>query len=538
MTTGLRRPTILLPHAAKEWSEERVRAVLLHELAHVERRDWPWYLTARLACALYWWNPLVWLAAERMRAEAEGACDDQVLAAGMPASNYAAHLMALAPAARRQAVPTTWVGMARESGIAIRIEAILGERVPRGPVRARWAAAIVAGAGLVLLPVSSIALAPRGFTPMVAREVASPQTPASRAVVAAPAQSSPVATTAPAAPVMPPIAAGPREDAAGRLAEVRMEPPPMPSALAPVLPPALAAPPAAPVTGRIVVGGFVQAEGFKIFALDPATGKLEVLVRHGGERVRQAPDRRTLAYERETDGEAPALLVGEVGNDKPRTAQTFVDSWISPDSRYPVWSPDGQSFLCSFAERNTDFLLRTYRFSRDGTGKTLLPLPDRDWVSDWSPNGEWLLTVSGRGNVGPHIYLMRTDGSQARRLSEEDGDYHWAPRFSPDGKRVLYTTSERPKDPKVPVHDALWVVDADGKNRRKVFSEPNVGALGAWSPDGRHLVVIRWDWSRDERGKGIDGKTYRAELLPVEGGASKVLARFPWMARLGMPDWR
>jgi Tol biopolymer transport system component len=103
---------------------------------------------------------------------------------------------------------------------------------------------------------------------------------------------------------------------------------------------------------------------------------------------------------------------------------------------------------------------------------------------------------------------------------------------------VLYTTSERPKDPKVPVHDALWVVDADGKNRRKVFSEPNVGALGAWSPDGRHLVVIRWDWSRDERGKGIDGKTYRAELLPVEGGASKVLARFPWMARLGMPDWR
>jgi beta-lactamase regulating signal transducer with metallopeptidase domain len=62
MTFGLLRPTVMLPAGAAGWAPERLRVVLLHELSHVRRGDVATHLLARTALALYWWNPLAWLA--------------------------------------------------------------------------------------------------------------------------------------------------------------------------------------------------------------------------------------------------------------------------------------------------------------------------------------------------------------------------------------------------------------------------------------------------------------------------------------------
>ncbi len=124
MTWGWWRPVVLLPAEAEPWPAERRRIVLLHELAHVKRRDCLTQLVARIVCALYWFNPLVWLAARRMCVERERACDDLVLEGGCQASDYASHLVEIAQTFRR--VPqVAAIAMARSSGLERRVTAIL-----------------------------------------------------------------------------------------------------------------------------------------------------------------------------------------------------------------------------------------------------------------------------------------------------------------------------------------------------------------------------------------------------------------------------
>ncbi|MBS1813073.1 MAG: hypothetical protein JST84_33210 [Acidobacteria bacterium] len=98
MATGIVTSIVLLPAEAMLWSRAQLKTVLLHELAHVKRFDCLTQLAATFTCALYWFNPLAWLAARQMRALRELACDDEVLAVGTRASEYASCLVGVAKA--------------------------------------------------------------------------------------------------------------------------------------------------------------------------------------------------------------------------------------------------------------------------------------------------------------------------------------------------------------------------------------------------------------------------------------------------------
>jgi TonB family protein len=131
-TFGAVRPTVLLPVEALKWHEDRVRAVLLHELAHVKRGDWLAQVFAESARAVFWFNPLFWIACSRLRRESECACDDEVLAAGVTPDRYAEHLVEIARGNRHSRMPwAAVVPMARQSTLEGRVTAMLNPVIDR-----------------------------------------------------------------------------------------------------------------------------------------------------------------------------------------------------------------------------------------------------------------------------------------------------------------------------------------------------------------------------------------------------------------------
>lgn len=150
-TTGITRHRVLLPATAERWPESRIRVVLSHELAHIERRDWAIKIAAEVARALLWFNPLAWLACRELAREAEHACDDIVLGGGVAARDYAADLLAVARLCRpsRRVIAST-LSMAHPSTLERRISAMLNPAVDRSLPSRR----VIAACGALLLTVT------------------------------------------------------------------------------------------------------------------------------------------------------------------------------------------------------------------------------------------------------------------------------------------------------------------------------------------------------------------------------------------------
>ncbi len=157
LTCGVTRSAILLPADSDDWPDERRHVVLLHELAHVKRRDCLTQMLAQVACAIYWFNPLTWAAARQLRMERERACDDRVLDAGTKASDYADHLLDIARRIRsRNCSSLASVAIARRSQLEGRLLAILDPSVSRRGLSRIGSVAVALIVACIILPLASL----------------------------------------------------------------------------------------------------------------------------------------------------------------------------------------------------------------------------------------------------------------------------------------------------------------------------------------------------------------------------------------------
>jgi beta-lactamase regulating signal transducer with metallopeptidase domain len=299
MVWGLRTGTLLLPNAAEEWSDEELRATLIHELGHLQRLDYVSLGLMNVVTALLWFHPQVWIARRRALAEGERACDDLVLRAGQRASTYASHLLHVARLAPHREPLAAFLAMSRPSQLEGRMLAILAPDTNRQAIGGKRLMLAVTAFLAVIVPLSVLQISAQPAPPAAPRAphaakpapaphavvgtatvtLAAPPAPAPRSAkapraaatpvaVATPAPAAPVATPsapttpAPAAPAAPgmaapaaPVAVPPRAATPAPAAPVaspapsaRPAPAPrVPVAPAPVAVPAPSAPPAVPV---------------------------------------------------------------------------------------------------------------------------------------------------------------------------------------------------------------------------------------------------------------------------------------------------
>lgn len=162
---GIVRPTIVLPTGYGKWSDDRLRVVLLHEMIHIGRADVLAQSIARLACMLFWFNPMVWCAASRMRLERELASDDSVLLSGEDAVDYADHLVEIASAiSHRLRLPASASAMATHTNLQSRVSRLMQRDIDRQQLsrRASFVLLLIACVTLVALTVAtpSVAMTP------------------------------------------------------------------------------------------------------------------------------------------------------------------------------------------------------------------------------------------------------------------------------------------------------------------------------------------------------------------------------------------
>ncbi|MEN6406592.1 MAG: hypothetical protein ABFC77_08985 [Thermoguttaceae bacterium] len=271
-----------------------------------------------------------------------------------------------------------------------------------------------------------------------------------------------------------------------------------------------------------------------IIAVDPDTGRWEEVC--PGDAVRVAHNGKSLAFTRFRPSKSHAAEFTEIETYDLTTHRT---SPIGAKGDFFFWSPDDRQIVTvtgHFTEdsrsENTTWLVQA-----DGSARKKLPVPETDLVWDWSADGKWFVAVTNRKppfGRGYQLYRMRPDGSEELLLTKDGLNCY--PRFSPDSQKIVYL-HQTAKD-----GNSLHVMDVDGSNDREILREEGLESVeaGCFSPDGRHLVVLLFDWHLNEKGKKVGGsnENRRLAIMDADGTNRRPLplkdAKILW---LGHPDW-
>jgi dipeptidyl aminopeptidase/acylaminoacyl peptidase len=270
-----------------------------------------------------------------------------------------------------------------------------------------------------------------------------------------------------------------------------------------------------------------------VIAIDPDTGKWQKIGDNGivsfRDNGRVSPDRQMLAFSEDQE-----IWICE-------THGTKLPRRISDRIGELIWSPDGKRLVSSKVEwpDRSHMKAETWRIDADGSNPVRLPIPDTDSVQDWSPDGQWLVTCSDRHpphGRGYQLYVMKTDGSQQRRLTE--GGLNCNARFAPDGRKILYTHQKAKEG------NSIWIVNVDGKNAREIVKTIGVAVLASafWSPDGKQIAVVLLDWKKGMiLMRDAEQANFRIDIMDVDGKNRRELklanAKFVYIFNHGS-DWR
>ncbi len=481
---GVWAPAVLLPDGELPVS---LRNVLIHELAHLKRRDGHWNLLRKIATGLFWFQPLLWVLSRKMEMAAEEVCDDFVVELGGDRAEYAHRLVDVA---EFSSVPMATAGVAFVS-----LRSMLSQRVMRimdtsRRLSTRTSRRLLSGAlavgCIVTFAIGFLGAAPQTAEPSksvddatVANQAADVTTDATVISVAEPSsEQSPVTRIAdagnPPSQGLAPPAAGKR----GPLPGLISSPNPLPGNRRWQMYTKSSGSSATSVSWSPDGKWLAVASGqiVRLFDFPGVTPELKIVLAGHGDLV------KSVRFNAQGDRLATASFDGTVRIWDLDGREQFVYRGHEDAVQDVSWHPDGQRL----ASASLDGTVRIW--STDGTTKAMLP--DHDAPVNtvaWNPNGK--LLVSGCENKT--IRYWNEDGAAGPVVEAHIGPVK-SLAWNFNGSQLascdfgIEASDGQDTDR---AHIKVW--DAEGKPVSSVLIDQPLSHI-AWNPDGKQIVVGHW----------------------------------------------
>jgi Tol biopolymer transport system component len=194
-----------------------------------------------------------------------------------------------------------------------------------------------------------------------------------------------------------------------------------------------------------------------------------------------SPDGRRIAFSGDLSNYRGDRSVIEVMNADGSNLQRLTPSGGS--EAMAAWAPDGTTLAL---DDNTTGQIDLV--AADGSSRQPLTLQQAS-LPAWSPDGRKIAFVSGSGRefalTSGDIYLINVDGS-GQRLLVRNGTF---PAWSPDGRKIAFLRNKAHWSN----HVSVWVMNADGRGQRRIWSRSAEGGGLSWSPDGTGIALTSDD---------------------------------------------
>ena len=179
---------------------------------------------------------------------------------------------------------------------------------------------------------------------------------------------------------------------------------------------------------------------------------------------------------------------------------------------------DAQARIAFMSDRDGDYEI--YVMDADGDNQQrLTENRNNDGNPSWSPDGKRIAFTSNReghvihGRPTSDIYVMDADGGNPQNLSNNLGN-DLSPSWSPDGKRIAFASFRRDREGNLP-HFDIYVMDADGGNQQRLTENPHEDRYPSWSPDGKRIVFSA---RREGHFRNDFGISYEIYVMDADGG--------------------
>ena len=148
------------------------------------------------------------------------------------------------------------------------------------------------------------------------------------------------------------------------------------------------------------------------------------------------------------------------------------------------WSPDG-SRIAFTSERESS--AQIWVMGSDGSGQTRITSTGTSFAPEWSPDGQRIAFLNQQA-ASPEIWTVNPDGSNPSQLTNEPGDHKADVRWSPDGRKLVYTFAYTPAGTQL--GSDIWTMNADGSGKRNVTDSRSDNTSPVWSPDGSQIAFV------------------------------------------------